>query len=295
MSEKTLNWTLGLIGISVVSMFVVKFWLMSDSAEGQARRGAGFHAAAGTFANTTVVSVHGRTTNADNGIPTDIWDRANGTDEQAIYLPPTQARVHMVVSTSTADDGDPPGTGLHIVRVRGLTDWDTPELTEFITLDGTTPTPTSALVIINQLQAVLWGSAGPNVGTITATAQIDGTISAQINPGFGRTQMAFYAVPSTHEAFLTSYYDNMNTVLGPEFSVEMRFLVNTIPDVQLLGYVTGGTEGLSSNGTTHITHAFYPYVSIPGPMIIKIQAVAGVASDNVSVSAGFDLIVVEKP
>jgi len=182
---------------------------------------------------------------------------------------------------------------LQIVRVRGLTDWDTAELTEFITLDGTTPTPTSAFVIINQLQGVLWGSAGPNLGTITATAEVDSTISAQINPGFGRTQMAIFGLPSTHAAFLTSYYTNMNLALGPEFAVDVSFLVNIIPHLQLLGYATGGTEGLSSNGNTHITHQFYPYVSIGGPAIIKIQVTADVVN-NVDVSAGFDLLVVEK-
>jgi len=270
-----------------------KVWLGNGAVEGQARRGAGFHAAAGTFPNTRVVSVHGRTTNADKDVPTDVWNRANVTDDQAIYIPPTQARVHLVVSTDAADDGDPPGTGLRIVRVRGLTDWDTPERTEFITLDGTTPTLTSALVVINQLQAVDWGTAGPNIGTITATAQSDGTISAQINPGIGRTQMAFFALPSTHIAFLTSYYMNMNRSLGPEFAVDVALLVNIIPEKQLLGYFVGGTEGLSSNGSTHIAHQFYPYISISGPMVLKVQVEAE-GGDNVDVSAGFDLLVVEK-
>jgi hypothetical protein len=37
---------------------------------------------------------------ADSGVPTDIWDGADGTTSTDVWEPPTQARTHDIASTS---------------------------------------------------------------------------------------------------------------------------------------------------------------------------------------------------
>ena len=68
--------------------------------------------------------------------------------------------------------------------VKSRPDWDTPETSITVTMDGTTNVALPSLVIINRMQVVTKGAAsGPNAGIIKATADTDGTISSQIRVG----------------------------------------------------------------------------------------------------------------
>lgn len=67
--------------------------------------------AAGNVPGNKSVNKFGRSTNVDNDVATDIWDRANATHDQDIWIAPTQARIHNIASTSANDDGDPVGVG----------------------------------------------------------------------------------------------------------------------------------------------------------------------------------------
>jgi hypothetical protein len=229
----------------------------------------------------------GRATNVDNGVDTDIWDRANPTNDQAIWLAPTQARVHAIVSSSADDDGDP---GAGTVRVYGLKTWDSSETTEDVTMNGTTPVNTAnSYVIINRMKVFLSGTSGPNVGVITATAAVDGTVTAQIGAGMGQTQMAIYGIPSTKNAYMTSYYGSVIKASGSA-SIALTLLVNEEPDTTPTAFLVKHTNGASTAGGTYFRHEFTPYFSVvePGPAIIKLQA-NGDAND-LDVSAGFGLI-----
>ncbi len=230
----------------------------------------------------------GRSTDVDSGGPSDIWDLSS----QPLWLPPTTARTHDIVSSSASDDGAPAGAGARTLRVFGLTAWDADEATEDITLNGVGAVPTaSAYVIIHRMEILTKGASGPNVGTITATAQVDGTITAQINPGEGQTQMAIYGVPSTKTAFMTSYYSSFNKSGGQTGAVDVSLCVNPEPDVERVTCVIKHTQGMFSNGTSLFEHSFPPYFRIPGPALIKIRGIASV--NNLDISAGFHLILVD--
>jgi len=137
----------------------------------------------------------GKATDADNGIPTDIWDGANATTAQPIWIRPTAARTHDIVSTSAADTAA--GTGMRTIVVFGLTDWDTAETSEIITLNGLTNVPTvNDYVIIHRMRGVTAGSGNVNAGDISATAQVDSTLTALMIAGEGQTQMAILGIPS---------------------------------------------------------------------------------------------------
>jgi hypothetical protein len=252
-----------------------------------------FESAKGRYSDIRTVNKFGRSTNVDSGVATDIWNRANATNDQDIWLAPTAARTHNIKSASANDDGNPAGTGLRTLRIHGLQTWDSIETTEDITMNGTTDVPTkNGYVIIHRLEPLTWGSAGPNVGLITATAVSDDSVTAQINAGDGQTLMAIYGISSKEDLYIPRFYANFNKSGGAAGAVDISLLVNTIPDQVTTGYVTKHTFGLISTGTSALTIHYQPFKIIRGPAIIKIQG-NGSAAD-LDVSAGFDGIVTLK-
>lgn len=245
----------------------------------------------GLIPGETSVNKFGRALSGVQTTDTDIWDRADAAPTQQIWLPPTQARIHNIVSDDAKDDGDPAGNGARTIQVYGLTDWNTAEVSEVLTMNGAGGVNTgNAYVIIHRMKVLTWGSEGPNVGTLRAVAAVDGTNTAQINSGEGQTQMAIYGVPSVVTAYMTQYYVSaIKAALS--VSIGSSILVNTIPDDQLLGYLVKHTQGILTDGASYFTHEFNPYFKITGPAIIKIQAIGSAA--DIDVSAGFDLILVE--
>ena len=235
------------------------------------------------------VNKFGRSTNVDSAVPTDIWDLTT----QPIWLAPTAARIHAIVSTSDLDGktAAPSSVGARTLRVYGLVDWDTAQSTEDITLDGTTGVNTaSSYVIIHRMKVLTKGSTSANVGTITATAASDSTITAQINPLEGQTQMAIYGVPSTHTLYLTAVSASLNRAGGASAITDNRVLVNPEPGDEILNYLTKHTWGGQTVGSSVQPIPFIPPKVFPGPAIVKLQS-EGSAND-LDVSAWFDGVVV---
>ena len=241
---------------------------------------------AGRVRGLIPASRSGRSTNVDS-VPTDLWDRANAVDDQAIWVPPTDARIHNIVSSS-ADDADA-GTGAHTIILLGLTDWDTPEVNEIIELDGLTPVATTRpYVIVNRIIILTWGAAGPNVGTVTATAAVDATVSAQVNPGVGQSLMGILGVPSGQTLYANKYWGSVQKAnLGStEVHADLSLLAWLDAGTNPEGYIFGPTIGLGSQGASPFTQSFDPYLSCPGPCVIKMQAIGSTV--NLDISGGFD-------
>lgn len=223
---------------------------------------------------------------------TDVWDRADASATQQIWTAPTTARVHNIVSTSSDDDGNPAGVGARTIRVFGLTSWSTSEVTEDITMNGTSNVATaSSYVIIHRMFVLTKGATNVNVGVITATAQTDGTVTAQINVGEGQTQMAIYGVPSNQKVYMVKYYFSFNKAGGASSFINLNLLVNPEPDAELINFVVKHTQSAQSNGTSDPSHSFMPYFEIPGPAIIKMQGTASAV--DIDASAGFDIIIID--
>jgi hypothetical protein len=245
----------------------------------------------GNITGISCINKFGRSTNVDSGVITDIWDRANATDDQDIWIAPTQARIHNIASSSASDDGDPAGVGARTLRVYGLTGWGTAETNEEITLNGTTNVATSnSYVIIHRMEVLTKGATNVNVGTITATAVTDATVTAQINAGQGQTQMAIYGIPSVQTAYLTNYYASFNKSAGATGGVDLSLRVNPEPDSELINSVVKHTQSVFSTGNSHFLHKFGPYLKIVGPAIIRVQGTGG--ANDLDVSSGFDLILI---
>ena len=240
--------------------------------------------AAGRVPGKAPVNKFGETTNADSGVATDIWNGANPTDDIAIWIPPTIARMHSLFSNSVNDIIL--GTGLRTVRVYGLLDWDTTEVSEVVDMNGIGAANTAnEYVIIHRLKPLTWGSAGPNVGQIEAVAAVDGTITAMILAGRGQTEMAIYGIPTGKQLLMDAFYASaIKSAVG--ISGAITLLENPIPKEQLAGFVVKHSEGLMTTGTNFIPHEFHPPKVFTGPSILKLQV--DTSSNNTVVSGGFD-------
>ena len=232
----------------------------------------------------------GAATNGIQTTATDIWDRADATPTQPIWLAPTQARVHNIVSTSANDTAA--GTGANTIRVYGLTSWTTEEVSEDLTMNGVTNVPTTnSYVIIHRMKCLTWGSAGPNVGVITATAVTDATVTAQINVGWGQTEMAIYGIPSGKRLKITKWRYGMNKTSGVSADAKFFMLYNPIPDSVTTGFITKDVNSVQSTGVNTMELTYDPPKSFDGPGIIKIQATASV--NDIDGDSSFDGYVVD--
>lgn len=239
--------------------------------------------ATGKVAGYSPFGKFGYATDVDATGSTDIWSGANDTDQLYTWAAPTEARIHAVVSTS-ADDADL-GLGAHTVRVYGLTSWSTDEVWEDITLAGLTPVNTvNSYVIIHRMKVLTQDAAATtaNVGKISATAAVDGTVTAQIEEGLGQSMMAIVGIPSTKILLLSNFHI---AILKGSASVgaEMTLKVNESPDVNPNVFLIKGVTGLTSEGSNSFSHLYQPPKVVSGPALVKITAEG--SANNIRVSA----------
>lgn len=126
----------------------------------------------------------------------DIWHQGG------IITYPAAAATGSVVSTSTNDAAA--GTGARTIRIRGL-DTNYAEISETVTLNGTTPVTTAnSYIRINDFSTTTAGSGGSNVGTITVS--IGGNVQRSIAAGDNISHGSHYTVPAGKTAYLFSYF-----------------------------------------------------------------------------------------
>ena len=244
------------------------------------------------------VNKYGRAEDGIQTTATDVWDRADAAATQQIWLAPTAARIHAIVSSSDLDGktAAPSSTGARTIQVFGLKTWSTNETSEIVTLDGTTPVDTAeSYVIIHRMKVLTHGTTGPNSGIITATAASDGTVTAAINAGNGQTEMSIYGIPSTQVGYMTSFDVNSHNTGNPSTVLEVDFdlLINEHPDVDPTSsaFLIKANVGLIASGSTIFTKAYDPPLRVDGPAIIKFQAISTLA--DTEAVAEYDLILVD--
>jgi hypothetical protein len=254
-------------------------------------RDFGTEVARGKVAGFSRINKFGAAPDGIQTTATDIWSRANSTPTQQIWLAPTAARVHAIVSSSADDDGDPVGVGARTLRVYGLKTWDLAETSEDITLNGTTPVNTSqSYVIIHRMKVLTSGATNINVGTITATAATDSTITAVILPGDGQTEMAIYGVPSIQTFYLKRFGASISKSAVTAVTVSFQLRVNENPNVQTTNYIRKDDVNIQSTGLSAMTRVYDIPPSFSGPCIVKVQGIASAA--DVDGASGFDAFIV---
>ncbi len=239
--------------------------------------------AAGRVSAIAAVNKFGRNDDIDTGtIPEDIWD-AGGT-----WVPPTAARTHDIASTSANDAAA--GTGAQTVFIQGLdASWNLQS--ETVTMNGVSNVATANTYIrIFRMYVATAGSGRTNAGAITATAQTDATVTAQMNAGFGQTEMAIYTVPNGKTAYLTDFYVSLNrsgAAGRADYVIAIRPSADTLTVERVIH-----SGSLSVTGSSSYEHFFFTPKQIPAKTDI-IFRVLGVTDNNTSFSAGYDLILVD--
>ena len=225
------------------------------------------------------VKVHGRNSDIDSGSsPEDIWE---GT---GVWVAPTAARIHDIVSDDVNDAAA--GTGAQSILVSGL-DGAGLEVSETVALNGTTPVPTvNSYDITHELRVTAAGAFGRNAGNITATAQIDLTVTAIVLPTENKSLMAIYKVPSDKTAYMSSLRTSF-VRKGTSGYASASLLVKKPGEV----WVVEHPEGLHVTGNASNDQNFDPYIQYASGTLLKVQSV--VSDKNCIVYAGFQLYLVD--
>ncbi len=212
-----------------------------------------------------------------------IW--GGGIDGAVNWVAPTTVRTHQVKSTSTNDTSA--GTGARTVRIFGL-DSAFALQQEDVTLNGTTNVGTAnTYTMIYRKQVLTAGSLGYNDGAITATADSDNTVTAQMTAKTNQTLMAIYQIPAAKKGYMLGYSASLHKKGG----------AGVFADISLMSMETGGVWrvrdnlALASDGSTHGPRVFEP------PKVFQakelIQVIANPSADAQDISAEFNLIVVD--
>ena len=222
------------------------------------------------------IHVHkfGRNPDVDSAADEDVWDGGG------LYSWPTAARLHDIASDDIADTAA--GTGARTIRIYGL-DANYDETMADVVLNGTTDVETSvAFLRIYRMKVLTAGSGGANAGNITATAQVDSTVSAQISIGNNQTLMALYTVPNGYRALMVSFY--VSALKQTSGAAELTIWQRDYGGVFQLKHV----QAIHTQGMTSYRHEY----SMPRELEEKTDIIcrAGATANNMDIASGFEML-----
>jgi hypothetical protein len=238
-------------------------------------------AAQGLIPKTSIITKFGLNSDVDTGTAEDVIGQG-GT-----YVQPTAARVHNFVSDSVNDTSA--GTGARTLLIRGI-DGSSNQASETITMNGTTPVASvSSYLHIHLVQVVTVGSTGSNVGTITATAVTDATVTITVEPTLNQSTSSIYLVPTGYKAYIIKIRARMSQATASATS-----------NVDLLVKASGGGYqlktrlGLNNSGSSFVFNDYTmssPFI-IQAGSFIKMRC-SSVSNNNTEIMGEYDLILVQ--
>jgi len=241
-----------------------------------------YEIAATRITGTVAKNASGINEDVDTGtLPEDIWA------EGGIWVPPTAARIHDIVSTSASDSAA--GTGTRSVLVQGLnSSWELQQ--EVVAMNGTTNVPTvNSYTRIHGLTSIPpAGSNMKNVGIIRATAQTDATVQAHMPIGWGRSAAAIYSTPLNKKVIVTDIFITSNNLGGgatgdiADFDLIIRLGASTANPVELIT----NRLGVHTRATSNKDFIFNIPSAVPAGVDLVIRAPM-VTSNDTSLTAAF--------
>jgi len=238
-----------------------------------------------------ISSIHilGENDEVDSGVTADLWDGgitvASGGNS-LLWVPPTAARIHQIVSSSTNDDVGQ--SGVTKINVEGL-DGDFNLIEEEVIMNGTTNVPTLlSYRMIYDLHAISPDSdTVTNAGIIKATADTDSTVTCRINVGNNHSQHGIFQIPSGHTGYMTDLTGHILRAGGASALADFALLHRHDGEVWQRTIVAS----LESSGSSDFAERFIPYLKFNGKDFIKMQVTS--STNNSAISGGFDLFLVQ--
>ena len=249
----------------------------------------GLEIAKGALTGHKAFYAFGRNEDINTGTdPEDVWTPGG------LWVAPTAARIHDIVSASANDDFTAPGTGAQKILVEGLGATFL-EQSETVEMNGASNVATVlAYTRINRLTVTVAGSGLTNAGIITATAQSDSTLTAEIGAGKSKSESARYTVPAAKSAYMTGVYGAIKAASGGGSADDAEFAIIFRPavDVATSPVVEDGIFPVVDGGSSAFSHKFDPPRKYEGKTDILLRVVE-VSTNDTHVSGGFDLIIVD--
>lgn len=210
--------------------------------------------------------------------PEDIWT-GGGLYPWLSSVQPLEA-----VSANTADTAA--GTGARTVLVTGL-DSTYAEISETVTLSGTTPVPlVNQFLRINQCLVMTSGTTGTNQGNITIQTITSAISQAVLQAGYGFARQAVYTVPAGHTLSIHSSVFSLNRTTG----------VDKVATVSNFIKLVNGTYRMplefSVSSTTPYRHDGVPGIVLPEKVDFTFRC-NSVSSNNTDITAGFLAILIK--
>lgn len=206
----------------------------------------------------------------------DVWP--NGA-VQAIWVPPTAARVHNINSSDASDNSN--GSGARTVFISGL-DATYTEVSETVVLNGVSNVATvNSYIMINAMNVATTGSDAQNNGTIRAIAQTDLTLTSLIAANANVAQQAIYQVPALTDGFILNFDVSVKGVTGASIFVDLLVKEFGEPYASVYRLYMG-----DNSGTEQII--FQTPIKVSPKAIIKARAVSN--GNNSVISASFSVV-----
>lgn len=232
----------------------------------------------GQITNHSTVYKFGYSTLIDGTIYP-VWNLA----ANRVYL--TTAAT-MTVSSSSANDASPSGTGAHIVLLEGL-DQNYNPISEQITLAGQTAvTTTKSYLRVIGVTVLDKGTNGGNVGTIyvgtgTVTAGVPAVVHELVPIGFNKESSGVYTVPAGYTAYfqeggLSGQDNGAGYVTG-------RLVVSNQGSPFITTAVTVFTTG-------QVSYDFKYPIAIPEKSDIEARAISSSGTNTLTSYFGFVLV-----
>lgn len=245
--------------------------------------------AKGSVAGHSLVHKFGSNPDVDTATtPEDVWQSGG------LMHWPTAAGTLDVVSSSANDDGNPTtSSGAQTIVLEGL-DADFEEISEEVTLNGTTAvTTTASFSRLNRAYVTSVGTYhGSNEGALTITTTVGANVMATIPIGYGQTQLARYTVPAGYTAYFLfghAYVDARSTKAA---DVQFRMMPNADDVTQPYGGCQRNI--IDQAGLIGASNRLHQAVQIPEKTDVW-ATVVGVDANDTAIDVEFQLLLVANP
>jgi hypothetical protein len=234
--------------------------------------------------------IQGHTAFCQFGINTAV-----GTSNETVWIGsntytfPSSASV-LKISSSSADDASPSGTGARTVQIQGLNASYEP-VVETVTLNGQTEVnTTNSYLRVNKMIVLTAGTGGTSVGNIyagtgTVTAGVPAVVVNQTGILANETESGFYTVPAGYTAFINMWTMSSGNTTADEWT---RFTLRIRP----LGGVFGikAQYHIPASGIYECVAA-YP---LPIPEKADLEILAATSDGSASVSTQLQIVLIKE-